>query len=82
MPGSVVARILVAKLSSSEEHPTRREDSWIGQVGLIKDVLESIPLVQDDLNWICRVWLQQALRELQEQGGILQRYHALTLGDK
>lgn len=66
-PGNVVARILVAKLLSSEN--TRPEDSWAGQVALIKDVLESIPLIQDDLNWTCRVWLQQALRALREQGG-------------
>lgn len=42
---------------------------WAEQVELIKGVLESIPLVQDDLNWTCRVWLQQALRVLREQGG-------------
>jgi hypothetical protein len=69
VPGNVVARILLAKLSSSEKHPTRREDSWIGQVELIKHVLECIPLVQDNPNWTCRVWLQQALRALREQGG-------------
>lgn len=55
VPGNVVPRILVAKPSSSEKYPIRREDSWIGQVKLIKDVLESILLVQDDLNWTCRV---------------------------
>lgn len=69
VPGNVIARILVAKLSSSEKHPAGTDDPWRKQVKLIEGVLESVPLVQGDLNWTCRVWLQQALRALREHGG-------------
>jgi len=54
----------------------------VGQVELINDLLESIPLVQDDLNWTCRVWLRQALSTLREHGGFFATIPHIAFGSQ
>jgi hypothetical protein len=59
--GDLIARVLVAKLPTNE--------SLRAQAATIHRIAKCIPIVQDDANWTCHVWVEETLAALQAAGG-------------
>jgi hypothetical protein len=59
--GTVIGRVLIAKLPAHELLVTQAER--------IHDILMQVPLVQNDTRWDCLVWLIEALAALRAKGG-------------
>ncbi|CAA7267228.1 unnamed protein product [Cyclocybe aegerita] len=76
--GNLIGRILVAKLSSSsgsgEGERGRRygdcSELLSSQADRVREIVETVPLVQNDDKWTCRVWLERALAALRSAGGL------------
>ncbi|KAJ3507054.1 hypothetical protein NLJ89_g6519 [Agrocybe chaxingu] len=76
--GNLIGRILVAKLSSSRgnrrgEGGKRHGDCselLSSQADRVRDIVETVPLVQNDDKWTCRAWVEQALAALRSAGGL------------
>ncbi|KIK33248.1 hypothetical protein CY34DRAFT_720558 [Suillus luteus UH-Slu-Lm8-n1] len=58
--GTVIGRVLIAKLPAHEPLVTQAER--------IHDILAQVPLVQNDAQWDCRVWLIEALAAVRATG--------------
>ncbi|TFK54765.1 hypothetical protein OE88DRAFT_1674000 [Heliocybe sulcata] len=58
---NIVARVLIAKLPSSTTLPDCAAD--------ISQMLEGVPLVQEDGSWRCHHWAWQAMHSLKVRGG-------------
>lgn len=59
--GNLIARILLAKLSSTVPITALAES--------IDMVVKSVRVVDDDPNWTCRIWVEEALGALRALGG-------------
>ncbi|KDQ20170.1 hypothetical protein BOTBODRAFT_27577 [Botryobasidium botryosum FD-172 SS1] len=70
--GRLVARILVAKMPSSVPLETRAKD--------IAAIVRTVPLVQGNPEWRCRVWAQEALVALRSAGGDFATVPQVTSG--
>ncbi|TFK33831.1 hypothetical protein BDQ12DRAFT_614645 [Crucibulum laeve] len=58
---SVIARLLVAKFNASVTIETLAND--------IHQIIQAVPVVQDDPLWTCRSWAEEALAILKGAGG-------------
>ncbi|KAG2125366.1 hypothetical protein DEU56DRAFT_572086 [Suillus clintonianus] len=58
---AIGGRVLIAKLPAHEPVVTYAER--------IHDILAQVPLVQNDAQWDCRVWMIEALAALRAKGG-------------
>jgi len=58
--GNMIARILVAKFSSTVPVTDRAKS--------IDMVVKSVRVVDDDANWTCRIWVEEALDALRALG--------------
>ncbi|KAG2035197.1 hypothetical protein BDR03DRAFT_900139 [Suillus americanus] len=58
--GTVIGRVLIAKLPAREPLVTQAER--------IHNILVHVPLVQNDAQWNCLVWLTEALAALRANG--------------
>ncbi|KAG2125369.1 hypothetical protein DEU56DRAFT_572366 [Suillus clintonianus] len=59
--GTVIGRVLIAKLPAHEP--------LVMQAEHIHTILAQVPLVQNDTQWDCRVWMIEALAALRAKGG-------------
>ena len=68
--GNVVARILLAKVPPHSPTIWNVEEntSWQQQINAILEVLQTVPLIQNDNSWTCRVWTIEALLALRISG--------------
>ncbi|KDR70425.1 hypothetical protein GALMADRAFT_884898 [Galerina marginata CBS 339.88] len=68
-PGNVVARVLLAKmpplgqpsLNLDSGSKVTESSSWKLQIDSLLEILQTVPLVQNDVNWNCRTWTRAAL---------------------
>lgn len=58
--GMITGRVLIAKLPTHELLATHAERTH--------DILVHVPLIQDDTQWDCRVWMNHALAALRAEG--------------
>jgi hypothetical protein len=70
--GNMIGRVLVAKLPSST--PIQNYAEYID--GIVKQV----PVVQNDTNWTCRVWVENALAALRQKEGAFAVIPSITNG--
>lgn len=70
--GTVVGRVLIAKLLAHEPLVTQAEH--------IHGILVQVPLVQNDGQWSCLVWLIEALAALRAKGGDFSTIPEVTNG--
>ncbi|KAG1832061.1 hypothetical protein EV424DRAFT_1369498 [Suillus variegatus] len=70
--GMVIGRVLVAKLPVHKPLVTQAER--------INDILAQVPLVQNDAQWNCLVWLIEALAALRAKGGDFSTIPEVTVG--
>jgi len=68
----MTARILVAKLSNAVP--------FAQQVQHIDQILSTVPIVQNDASWTCRVWAEHGLAALRATGGDFSSIPDLTAG--
>ncbi|KDR71501.1 hypothetical protein GALMADRAFT_787594 [Galerina marginata CBS 339.88] len=68
--GNVVARILLAKITPLRLTPTNSKEStsWQQEISIILDILQTVPLVQNDNSWTCRIWTIEAFHTLRGSG--------------
>ncbi|KAF8720595.1 hypothetical protein AX14_010872 [Amanita brunnescens Koide BX004] len=69
---TMTARILVAKLSSAVPFEE--------QVEQINRILRTVPIVQNDAGWTCRVWAEHGLAALRATGGDFSSIPDVTAG--
>ncbi|KAG2340754.1 hypothetical protein BDR05DRAFT_966633 [Suillus weaverae] len=70
--GTVIGRVLIAKLLAHEPLVTQAEH--------IHGILVQVPLVQNDGQWSCLVWLIEALAALRAKGGDFSTIPEVTNG--
>jgi len=64
--GNLVARILVAKLPTTKLLVEQAQD--------IDAIVQGVQIIQNDENWTCRVWVEEALAALRASEGNLSGY--------
>ncbi|KAG1726454.1 hypothetical protein EDB19DRAFT_1575634, partial [Suillus lakei] len=69
---TIIARIVIAKLPAHQPLATHAER--------IHDILAQVPLVQNDAQWDCRVWMIHALATLRAKGGDFSMIPEITNG--
>jgi Family of unknown function (DUF6914) len=67
---ALVARLLIAKLPASTMMDTH--------ANRINEILRQVPVVQNDPEWTCQVWVKNALAALRQSGGDLATIPALA----
>ncbi|KAG0699559.1 hypothetical protein DFH29DRAFT_42465 [Suillus ampliporus] len=70
--GTVIGRVLIAKLPAHEPLVTQAER--------IHEILVQVPLVQNDAQWTCQVWMIEALAALRVKGGDFSTIPEVTNG--
>jgi Family of unknown function (DUF6914) len=48
----------------------------------INEILQHISVIQNDMNWTCQVWVENALAALRQSGGDLATIPELSSGSK